>query len=77
MIWFLVGWGFLATEHFDGGRGVWEVQDEVQVLFHNKTSLIPSADNKALSLQEKQNHLNFKCLGFGGGLLCLFVNFGV
>lgn len=41
---------FLATEHFDGGRGVWDVQDEVQVLFHNKTSLIPSADNKALFL---------------------------
>lgn len=48
---------FLATEHFDGGRGVWDVQDEVQVLFHNKTSLIPSADNKALSFQ----NLNFKC----------------
>lgn len=58
----LVGWlvclwwcgvFFLATEHFDGGGGgVWDVQDEVQVLFHNKTSLIPSADNKALSFQK-------------------------
>lgn len=36
---------------------MWDVQDEVQVLFHNKTSLIPSADNKALSFQ----NLNFKC----------------
>lgn len=48
---------FLATEHFDGGRGVWDVQDEVRVLFHNKTSLIPSADSKALSFQ----NLNCKC----------------
>lgn len=52
---------FLATEHFDGGRGVWDVQDEVQVLFHNKTSLIPSADNKALFLFKT---LIFKCFFF-------------
>lgn len=44
---------FLATEHLDGGRGGWDVQDEVQVLFHNKTSLIPSADNKVLSFFQK------------------------
>lgn len=52
---------FLATEHLDGGRGVWDVQDEVQVLFHNKTSLIPSADNKALFLFKT---LIFKCFFF-------------